>query len=259
MAGAGMTSPPASGHSRISNRELYAVAGMTSASAPMFERRRRILRETQHMLAEQGLGGFSTMELSRRSGVAQRTIFNAFGNRDNLVALAIRFYFEEFNLALADRFDVSTLDGALGKLTATTLRNLQLRNYMTAIVSLHFSPSAPAQVRAVTLAIGAGFFRDWLDNQRNRSLLPAEIDLGRLTRHIAHLEYAVINDWLVGAVEEAQVVDNMLQAVLEMLVGALDGDVRARLEQYLADVRESGPLSLQLKADGANAIAALSL
>ncbi|UZW57444.1 TetR/AcrR family transcriptional regulator [Sphingobium sp. JS3065] len=251
-----MTTLPASDPAQISNRELYAVAGMTSASAPMFERRRRILRETQHMLAEQGLGGFSTMELSKRSGVAQRTIFNAFGNRDNLVALAIRFYFEEFNQALANRFDVSTLDGALGKLTATTLRNLQLRNYMTAIVSLHFSPSAPAQVRAVTLAIGAGFFRDWLDSQQ---FLPADVDLDRLTRHIAHLEYAALNDWLVGAVDEGFVVDNTLQAVLEMLVGALRGEVRAQLEEYLADIREAGPLSMKLKADGAEAIATLSL
>jgi AcrR family transcriptional regulator len=241
----------------IADDELYALAGMSSASSAMFERRRRILKEAQRMLAEDGVAGFSTMELGRRSGVAQRTIYNAFGNRDTLIAIVIRFYFEQFSLAIADKFDTSTLDGALGRLAATTMRNVQLRNYMSAIVSLHFLPSAPAPVRAVTLKIGAGFFLEWLHHLQETRQLPAHCDLQRLTRSLANLQYAVVQDWLVGAIQEDRLVFETLEAVLQMLSGALGGKARALIDGYLTDLHQSGPRTSALLRVAAEEVTAL--
>lgn len=40
---------------QIGGDDIYALVGMTSASSSMFERRRRVLREAQHMLSERGI------------------------------------------------------------------------------------------------------------------------------------------------------------------------------------------------------------
>lgn len=194
------------------------------------------------MLAEEGVDGFSTMELSRRSGVAQRTIFNAFGNRDNLIALAIRFYFEQFSQAIAERFDMSTFEGALGRLAITTLRNIQIRNYLAAVVALHFAPSAPEPVRTVTLNIGAGFFLPWLQRLEAERKIPQHCDINRLTRHLANIQYSVIQDWLTGEIGEGAMLTETFIAVLQTLAGALRGKQRALVERYLADIQISGPL-----------------
>lgn len=227
---------------QISDTELYAAVGMSSASTAMFDRRRRILKEAQAMLAEDGVASFSTMELSRRSGVAQRTIFNAFGNRDTLLALVIRFYFEQFSQAIEQRFDLSDLNDALGRLATTTLRNTQLRNYMSAVVSLHFSPSAPEAVRAVTSNIGAGFFLPWLVSLRDARQLPPGCDVARLTRNLANAQYAVVQDWLTGVLETDAVLGETLDVVLSLMAGALRGKARTLLDAYLSDLRQGGPL-----------------
>lgn len=241
----------------ITDTELYALVGMSSASATMFERRRRILKEAQRLLSETGIAGFSTMELSRRSGVAQRTIYNAFGSRDALLALVIRFYFEQFSRAIETRFDSRELDGALGRLAATTLRNIQLRNYMSAIISLHFSPTAPANVRAVTAAIGESFLLPWLHGLDGSRSIPPGLEILKVARALSNAQYAVVQDWLTGTVTAREVLPDTLGAVLAILGGVVRGRVRAELDERLADLRQDGPWIRGLRARAQAEVSAL--
>ena len=54
------------------------------SSPSIHERRRRILREARRLLAESGLEKFSIRTLCKRADVAQRTLYNAFHNRDRI-------------------------------------------------------------------------------------------------------------------------------------------------------------------------------
>jgi len=62
-------------------------------SPAMAERRREILETTRLMLSEKD--DFSMRELALRSGVALATLYNNFGNRDQLAAMAVMEVFED--------------------------------------------------------------------------------------------------------------------------------------------------------------------
>src|SRR3954447_16527726 len=53
------------------------------------DRRRRIIQETVKMINEGGLGKLSLSEVSRRAGVARRTIYYGFETRDALIMSAM--------------------------------------------------------------------------------------------------------------------------------------------------------------------------
>ena len=66
----------------------------------MVERRLRILREARRMIAETDSIDFSLEELCARAGVAKNTIYNAFGNKENVIASAIQQYIEDFSASV---------------------------------------------------------------------------------------------------------------------------------------------------------------
>lgn len=105
----------------------------------IYERRRRILREARKMIAEFGLAGFSVRDLCSRAGIAQKTLYNAFGSKENVIALAIRQYMADFNERTVTRFDAATLEGRLERLIKVHSRNTQIRPYTTAIMAVYNS------------------------------------------------------------------------------------------------------------------------
>ena len=69
----------------MNDEELYSLGGMTNSSPAMFDRRRRILCAVRDLIRERGLDGFNIRELCRRAEVAQRTVYNAFGSKENTI------------------------------------------------------------------------------------------------------------------------------------------------------------------------------
>src|SRR3546814_17721882 len=81
-------------------------------------------------------------ELAERSGVSLHTLYNAFGSKEALIAAAIRQYYDKFLRVLSEGRDPYDFDWVLSGIVATNLRNQQIRDYLSALVGLYFSPSA---------------------------------------------------------------------------------------------------------------------
>lgn len=203
--------------------ELYTLGNMTNSSRAMFARRRRILAEARKMIGEEGLEGFNIRVLCKRAGVASRTLYYAFESKENIIALAIKGYFEAFDRAMKPQFESASFAGALEYQVTTTLRNQAIPNYVRAVAALYFSPSLHPDIRKVLLDIGTCSWGPWLETIMLQRQIKKGVDLRGLLLDISNLQFAKVHEWGLGELDDDAFLDRTLDGVLLLLLGATRG------------------------------------
>ena len=210
------------------------VEGATYSSPQMFERRRRILREARKLLVERGLEGFSFRDLCQRAGVAQRTIYNAFGGKERVMASAITQYYLHFIGLIGHSQIADTLDGVLERLIRVHVRNVDIKNYVKAVVALYYSPTADPEIRGAMRQIGVDGMTPWLSRLKASGKLKRGVDPGELIDNLTNVQYMILAGWILGEITDERFVFRMVEALLLMASGAVRGkaliEVNARLE-----------------------------
>ena len=219
---------------------IASLGGMTRGSPAMFARRRRILHETRRMMVEGGVDQMGMRELAERSGVSLRTLYNAFGSKEALIAAAVRQYYDKFLRALSEGRDPYDFDWVLTGIVATNLRNQQIRDYLSGVVGLYFSLSADEAIRVELQRIGAGFMVPWLELLQARRQLRRGTDITRSISHIASLQYAINQEWLAGCIPDDAFVPAILDGVLTHLAGLVRGSALERIDVLLVDLNGPG-------------------
>lgn len=212
---------------------LFALGTMTNSSPAMFERRRRILREARRMIGEGQMDDFNIRELCRRAEVSSRTIYNAFGGKEAVIALAIKDYFEAFHHSMPFAESEATFAGAMERAMAATLRNLQIPNYLHAVTALYFSPTLDPQTREVLIGIGRRPWLAWLWQIRSRRQLERGIDAESIASDLSDLQFAKVHQWGIGVLSDADMVKATAVSVLTHLAGATRGEARAAIREQL--------------------------
>lgn len=223
----------------MKDKDFLALGNMTNSSEAMFERRRRILSAARKMIDEVGPDGFSIRELSKRADVAARTLYNAFENKENIIALAIQGYFEAFNRTIRFDTDPASFEGALEHQVATTVRNQQIPNYLRTVASLYFSPSLHPAIRTVLLDVGTRYWRPWLNAVADQNGLVRGVDVEGLLVDLSNLQFAKVHEWGLGELDDRAFFDRTLDAVLLMLAGATKGSAQAEVKAAFRRLRRS--------------------
>lgn len=211
-------------------------------SQTMIERRSRILRETRKIINEVGLEGFSIKLICQRSGVAPRTLYNAFGSRDNLIGLAIREMYDSIRDNIQYRTSEITLPGLLDRAIALNRRNLHSRNYALVVAHIYFSSSTSPSLWAVLQGMAVGDTALWLKKIRNRGDLESWIDIDDLTRNMANMEYGLILDWAMGRVSDNEYLRRFAEIILFAALGATRGTTRLEAENFIQRIHSSGEI-----------------
>lgn len=212
-------------------------------SSPLIlERRRRLLREARQMIAEGGIENFSVRRLCQRAEVAQRTLYNAFHNKDRVVALAIREAYDEFNQHVRYRTDEHTLSGVLDRTIAINRRNFRVRNYTKAVVAIYFGPGTPRDVWETLRDMSVNAIHAWLIAMTERGELRPWVHPEHFATTMANVQYSVINDWCLDRLDDDQYLSRLVESMLLLLVGAVQGAVRDEAETFLIELRRSGEL-----------------
>lgn len=210
-------------------------------SSPLIlERRRRLLREARHMIAAGGIESFSVRKLCQRAEVAQRTLYNAFHNKDRVIALAIREAFDEFNRHVRYRTDENTLAGVLDRTVAINRRNFRVRNYTRAVVSIYFGPSTPEDVWETLRDMSVNAIHAWLMVMAARGELQPWVDPEHFATAMANVQYAVINDWCQARLSDEAYLPRLAESMLLLVIGAVRGAVRDEAEAFLVALRDTG-------------------
>lgn len=192
------------------------------------------------MIAEDGLEGFSVRQLCRRAEVAQRTLYNAFHNKDRVIALAIREAYDDFNKNVRYRTDANTLPGVLDRTIAINSRNFKVRNYTKAVVSIYFGPGTPRDVWETLRDMSVKATHEWLMVMQARNELRPWVDSYHFATTMANVQYSVINDWCLGRLSDKEYLPRLAESMLLLLIGAVQGKVREEAEAFLIDIRRLG-------------------
>ena len=177
-------------------------------SAIMQNRRLRILREAQELLSEVGIEAFTINELSRRAGVAQRTLYRNLGSREDIIARAITAHYEDL-LAGIPPFKARTLSQCMERGRTLALFVVALRRYATAMVTVFFSITIDRRIfeglRSIPLKGYGNLFEDAAQAGILRPMSAAEKLL--LAQRMPHLSYGLVSDWAAGRLTDDEFIE----------------------------------------------------
>jgi TetR/AcrR family transcriptional regulator, cholesterol catabolism regulator len=211
------------------------------SSPMMHERRRRILDAARRMISERGLKTFSMRELGHSADVALRTLYNAFGSRDHLLAVAVKEYYEEFVRKTRYRYPADTVQGTMERLALVHGRNIRIRNYTRTIMSIYFSTNIDRELWTTIHRISADNYWLLLSSLRDKHQLHESIDLKTATDALTHLEYAMINEWCQERISDAHFVRRLMEAVLTQLSGLTRSRAHTQINDMLNVLRTKAP------------------
>lgn len=175
-------------------------------SQVMADRRQRILAQAQAMLDELGVEGFTIRELSSRADVAQRTLYNLFGSKEDIVASAIHDHFAGLLDEVAPPPPAADFPGHLRRIDILLDRTIELKRYATAMVGVFFSPSVDRRLYDTLRWISEGGSAAWLPRAVEGGVLVklSPEDHERLSTLLINTGYANITDWAAGRISAGE-------------------------------------------------------
>jgi AcrR family transcriptional regulator len=208
-----------------------AAAPRTYNSPSMLARRQRILREVLNLIEEGGVENVTVRELAARSEVSPRTLYAAFGSKEELVARAVKQHFPEAMGENGSRTIPDSLPAVATRLDLLAQVVIRERKYSAAMARIYFSPTIDHRIYEVLKEIALSHLRPWvtiLVAEKRLSLAsPTQADL--LLSQIANVEYAVINDWSNGRLTDAQLAPCLKLAAFGLIAGNLQENERPQL------------------------------
>jgi AcrR family transcriptional regulator len=211
-------------------------AGVTPVydSALMHERRQRILEETRRVIEEQGIENLSMRELCKRADVAQRTLYNAFGNKDRIVGLAIRdIYLEQFERM---RFEspADTIEGVIDRLTRICTHFGRQKNYIKAVLDIYFSPDPHKEVTDMMRELSSGNVMPWLSRLQRLGQINPDLSLDEVAGDMTDLIFSIMRQWSIGEMGVTRMTDQAVRGFLVVAIGATTGKAQTHAMQVLA-------------------------
>jgi len=215
----------------------------TYSSPAIQARRERILEETRNLIAEQGLEGFSLLELCRRAEVAKQTLYYAFGSREGLIAAAMRDTFEKLAMEISYRTPAASLERLLERIVLIGQRNLTIRNYVAFVVSFYYSESTTPALWRTLHDITNVSQRPYVETLRRSRQLQPWITPQYLLDGLDEQRLCVSNEWVQGRIADDEMIDRMMLNSLTFLLGSVRGAARAQVERTLRDLTRVGAVA----------------
>ncbi len=210
------------------------------SSPAMQARRQRILEETRILIGEQGIDGFSMMELCRRADVAKQTLYYAFGNKNLLIASAIRDFFEEYEKGIPYHSPSGTLERMIERIVAVGRRNLSIRNYVAAIIAFYYSSTTGSELWTALHEIMTLPQRPYVEALAEARQLQPWADRQQLIDALDGQRLSVSNDWIHGRIDDGDMINRLVIGHLSYLLGSVKGNTRRKIEMTLRTVAEIG-------------------
>lgn len=220
-----------------------SVAGRPTKykSDSIMERRERILRVARKMIAQSGVAELSVRELCARAGIAQKTLYNAFGSKDHVITLAVTQYTQEFNNSVYYKFPRKTLEGQIERMIKVHSRNTQLRSYTTAIMSVYNSAQSDRALRNAVRLMSTNAYKPFVEMLDEEKGLQTKVTPEHITAYLTTNTYATLTDWCIGDIEDQLLVERVCEGFLMIVAASTRGKHKAEAEQWLHDLRNSRP------------------
>lgn len=215
--------------------KLGLADNLVYGSKRIFERRVRILEETQKLIAEKGFEKFRMRELCSRAEVAPHTIYKAFGSKERLIALAIRHQFESFETKYPLKYPRRSLEGVLERVIIGHATMLGMKEYVKAVISIYFSLTVDDDLREAAAYNVILTLLPWAKNLQQQGHLRGGLTADDLIEQIIRLKFTVSLDWARDAISDDMFLEKKVLAVLNSAAGLTCGDSYTEISNYLND------------------------
>ena len=210
-------------------------ARRTSYSSPrIHERRRKILQEARKLVSEGGMGSFNMDELAARAGVAKRTLYNAFQNKERVLATAVHDYFNVFLDRQQTHAPIGSLQHMIELLSAIARRGQSIKNYNRTLLAIYYSPDIDHEIWQTIHDMGMRLQSPYVMQLKARRQLQPWMTAEKLLDDLVRFRYATGNDWCNGRLSDSEYLPTMLTGLLCILAGATRGAARQEVEAMLA-------------------------
>lgn len=217
-----------------SRQQIYQSAGMA-------DRRRKILQETRRLIRDQGANGFSIREICDRAEVSQKTIYNNFGSKEGLMAAAVFESLKGFHESGPFHFDGNSLEGRLERLIKVRNRNIEVRPYAVALMTIYNSTTLGLEVREAMRNASKLEMQQFAEHlERNNCLAPGVTAATYLENNML-AGYALLTEWALGSIKDDDVIDRSAEMFLVLLAASTKGSFADEARIWLEDVRTKRP------------------
>jgi AcrR family transcriptional regulator len=174
-----------------SSRRRYTSPAIT-------ERRKRIVDTAHRLLGEGGVTALTIRRLGVEAGVAQRTIYRLFGDKDGVISATVVDRMIEVRDAIARRNQAYSLDVVFSELDWMVSEMERDDLYARVVIDFVFSSEQrQLEVRELT-SVAHNRFLGWVEHQRNLGNIRTDLDKEQLaTTHVMH-EFLVYRRWSLG-------------------------------------------------------------
>jgi len=215
--------------------DIGIADNLVYGSPRIFERRLRILEETQKLIAEKGFEKFRMRELCKRAEVAPHTIYKAFGSKERLIALAIRHQFESFETKHPLKYSRRSLQGVLERVIIGHATMLSMREYVKAVTSIYFSLTVEEDLREAAAYNVILTLLPWAKALQQQGHMRDGFTAEDLVEQIIRLKFTISLQWSREALTDEEFLNKKVLAVLTSAAGLTCGDGYREISDYIAD------------------------
>lgn len=188
------------------------------------------------MIAKGGITTLSMDEVSRRAGVAKRTLYNAFQSKERLIAAAIQQYFDDYASRITYSTEEATLERMLERLVVVARRNLAIRNYTRALMDVYFSHEVDPDIRGAIHRIAAEAQDPLLHALARKRQLQSWVDVDMLSNNIVRLRYAIAHAWAEGLISDEDFLRELARGFFTYLAGACRSATRKQIDALIQEL-----------------------
>jgi AcrR family transcriptional regulator len=203
---------------------------MADGDDKQVERRQGIQAEAWRLMAERGYEGVTMRDLSKRTGISTRTLYEMYGGKDALLGEAfrgrLRIVFERIEQAI----DVKALEHLVRMNSAIVASIAGSENFSRAYASV----LASNKISIYTIETPVAHFLGCLEEIRDQGDFLDWADLQLTARRLLMGQNALMIQWGNGTVSIGNLESLYMMSMCEILIPLTTGTTLAALQERLA-------------------------
>ncbi len=200
------------------------------------ERQAAILEAARRMLEKKGYSGVTMRALAREASVAQATLYNIYGSKDDLILSAV----EDLLLGVeADVHSTGSTPGIESILTRARINGLQIQKtpkYADAMARALAGVKAGDPLVGLLYTRALPFLEEHLQVALEQGDLLPRVDVRLTAQHMVGQHWGVTWLWILGVIELDNIVAERLRTDITALIAVTRGPARQNLERQLAEL-----------------------
>ena len=155
------------------------------------------------MIAEHGGDDFRLNDLSRRSGVSLRTIYNAFTDKDGVIAQAVALHYHGLFEDIGPGDDDSrTLRETMIMCARIGDEVARLRAFSATAARMYFSPRPNPTLVETLRGLPISLLRAWCRSEEADRRVIRQFGRQDLERSFANVQWGLVHDWVNGRLDQ---------------------------------------------------------